>query len=341
MIIILETKIKITILLVIVICLNINSQEKILTGSNGKSDFVYKNGRIGIGSNTPEQGKSPDTDRKLFVNGGITLKKGGKLSYDPSYYVHAYSEFNDKIPEARFYNFGYYGHSWATRIGTAMVIKGNNNMVGIGTNNPEQGKSPDTDRKLFVNGGVTLKKGSKLSYDPSYYVHAYSEFNDKIPEARFYNFGHYGHSWATRIGTAMVIKGNNNMVGIGTNNPTARLSVNGKIHAKEVKINLGLSDWADYVFDEKYDLPSLNEVEKYIKLKGHLKDIPSTEEVAKNGIYLGEMNSKLLQKIEELTLYTIQQQKKINKLEQENESLKILATKLQKLQERLEKLENR
>jgi len=104
----------------------------------------------------------------------------------------------------------------------------------------------------------------------------------------------------------------NNNLGIGTTNPgTYKLAVNGKIRAKEVKVETG---WADYVFKEDYDLPTLAEVERHIKEKGHLPNIPSANEVAKNGIQLGEMNKLLLEKIEELTLYTIQQQKEIEKL---------------------------
>jgi hypothetical protein len=102
-------------------------------------------------------------------------------------------------------------------------------------------------------------------------------------------------------------------VGIGTTTPDSKLSVNGKIHAKEVKVDL--TGWPDYVFASTYKLPTLREVEKHIKEKGHLKGVPSAKEVAKNGILLGEMNSKLLQKIEELMLYTIQQDKRLKKLE--------------------------
>lgn len=119
-------------------------------------------------------------------------------------------------------------------------------------------------------------------------------------------------------GNKFVVKASNGNVGIGTLNPTAKLSVNGKIHTKEVRVDLNLSDWADFVFKENYNLPTLKEVENHIKEKGHLKDIPSAKEVQKKGIYLGYMNAKLLQKIEELTLYTIEQEKKIIALEKEN-----------------------
>ena len=106
-----------------------------------------------------------------------------------------------------------------------------------------------------------------------------------------------------------------------------------KIAAEEVKVAL-YNNWSDFVFDSDYKLPTLKEVENHIKEKGHLKDIPSETDVKKNGIFLGEMDSKLLQKIEELTLYTIQQEKEIK-------SLKMMNSKLLELQKRLEKLEKK
>ncbi|MGW9686766.1 hypothetical protein [Flagellimonas sp. 2504JD1-5] len=106
-------------------------------------------------------------------------------------------------------------------------------------------------------------------------------------------------------------------VGIGTTNPGSyKLAVKGKIRAEEIKVETG---WADYVFKKDYDLPTLEEVEKHIKEKGHLINIPSAKEVEENGIQLGEMNKLLLEKIEELTLYTIQQQKTLEDLVQQNE----------------------
>ena len=91
-----------------------------------------------------------------------------------------------------------------------------------------------------------------------------------------------------------------------------KLSVNGKVWAHAVKV---YTDWADYVFENTYKLPTLTEVEDYIKENGHLKDMPSAAEVEENGIELGEMNKLLLQKIEELTLYTIQLKKDIEELQ--------------------------
>ena len=106
---------------------------------------------------------------------------------------------------------------------------------------------------------------------------------------------------------------------IGTNNLTERipsgymLAVGGKILAEEVRVKL-ISEWADYALDPGYRLRSLGEVEEFIRANRHLPDIPSATEVEKDGISLGAMQSKLLLKIEELTLHLIEQNKTIDKL---------------------------
>tara|TARA_R110000868_G_scaffold409487_1_gene695078 strand:+ start:101 stop:712 length:612 start_codon:yes stop_codon:yes gene_type:complete len=136
----------------------------------------------------------------------------------------------------------------------------------------------------------------------------------------------------------VTIKGDGTGVGIGTPSLNGwKLAVNGKIRAKEIKVE---TDWSDFVFLDNYKLPTLQEVEEHIKKTGHLMNIPSAKEVEENGIFLGEMNSKFLQKIEELTLYAIQQEKKIEKLEQKNMQLECLNKKLIEVQARLEKLES-
>lgn len=111
---------------------------------------------------------------------------------------------------------------------------------------------------------------------------------------------------------AFTILGNGN-IGIGTSSPQNNLDVNGTIRAKEFKATL--DGWSDYVFDKNYKLPSLDEVETYINKNQKLPDIPSDDEVINNGVKLGEMNTLLLKKVEELTLYVIELNKKIIVLE--------------------------
>ncbi len=121
-------------------------------------------------------------------------------------------------------------------------------------------------------------------------------------------------------------------VGIGTTNTQGyRLAIDGNVIAEEIKVELS-QNWPDFVFTKSYGLPTLEEVERHILDKGHLQNIPSAMEVELNGIMLGEMNAKLLQKIEELTLYAIQQEKKILKLENENKKIQLLSDKLLELE---------
>jgi len=94
---------------------------------------------------------------------------------------------------------------------------------------------------------------------------------------------------------------------------------NDGIYAKKITVQ---SSWSDFVFKTEYNLKSLEMVEKFIQENGHLEGIPTEQEVKENGVELGEATSKLLQKIEELTLYVIEQNKRIKKLEEENEVLK-------------------
>lgn len=113
-------------------------------------------------------------------------------------------------------------------------------------------------------------------------------------------------------GGIYVAQNGNVRIGAGTANPTKTLEVNGAIRSKEVLVEV--ANWSDFVFDKDYDLMTLKEVESYIKENGHLPDVPSAKEVKANGVEVGEMNAILLQKIEELTLYIIELEKKIEKL---------------------------
>ena len=105
-------------------------------------------------------------------------------------------------------------------------------------------------------------------------------------------------------------------VGIGTTNPDSKLTVNGTIHSTEVKVDLNVPG-PDYVFEEDYNLRSLEETEAYIKENKHLPEIPSAKEMEANGLELGEMNMLLLKKVEELTLYLIQSNKEKEELSQQ------------------------
>ena len=108
----------------------------------------------------------------------------------------------------------------------------------------------------------------------------------------------------------------NGDVGIGTLTPKEKLSVNGKIRAKEIKVEL--ANWPDYVFEEGYQNQSLAEIEQFIKQNKHLPGVPTAKQVEQEGVELGEMNKVLLKKIEELTLLLIEKDKELKKEKDEN-----------------------
>ncbi len=107
-----------------------------------------------------------------------------------------------------------------------------------------------------------------------------------------------------------------------------KLYINGSILAKEVKVNLK-SNWSDFVFDEEYNLQNLEELEQYIEKENHLPDVPSDSEIQKGGVNLSEMNAILLQKIEELTLYIIEQNKEQQKLKDQINNLELRIKELE------------
>lgn len=116
-----------------------------------------------------------------------------------------------------------------------------------------------------------------------------------------------------------------------------KLAVAGKIIAEELKVQLQ-GQWPDYVFDKKYTLPTLTEVEKHIQEKGHLINVPSACEVELNGIQVGEMAKIQQEKIEELTLYIIEQnkinEKQASQLQEQAKQIEELKTLVNKLIEK-------
>ena len=177
---------------------------------------------------------------------------------------------------------------------------------------------------LGVRGyNTTVVDGKSFSIEHSFYNITNSSIN-------FFRGGSTsggGISFSTNNNTEQMRIDYFGNVGIGTLSPKNKLDVNGTIHSKEVKVDM--TGWSDFVFKKEYNLPTLAEVENHIKEKGHLENIPSEEEVLKNGINLGEMNAKLLQKIEELTLYMIEMKKENAAMKKENVEMKNRLTKLE------------
>ncbi|MCC9072581.1 tail fiber protein [Flavobacterium sp. F-65] len=230
--------------------------------------------------------------------------------------------------------------------------------VGIGTVDPLSKLT--VAGSITINGGLnnTLTRPAILGSTSEYgEIRAYSMHGNKLDDG-FLRLSAGGGStaWAKTYidlsGYSVVPDMNRNIVfgtsggermridqagniGIGTINPDAKLTVAGNIHAREVKITVNAGVVPDYVFANGYKLKSLQEVEEYIKKNSHLPEIPSAKEIEKNGLMLAEMNMGLLKKMEEMTLYMIEQDKEMKNLKKENEILKSFSERLSKIENEL------
>ena len=190
--------------------------------------------------------------------------------------------------------------------------------LGVGTTSPAT--------QLHVNGA--LRVASSYGYLTVSSTDAnYMRFNTNLP-AFYFNKPLYLQNTVVRgTGRALIFYTNtntqnltllDNRVGIGTTAPQHLLDVMGTIRAKEILVE---TTGADFVFADDYQLRPLSEVEAFITENKHLPEIQSAQEMQENGVNVSELQTKLLQKIEELTLYRIEQEQTIQELRQEVEQL--------------------
>lgn len=233
----------------------------------------------------------------------------GKL-YKNSIGHKFYTYRNDMVAQFGIGGSGKYAKRLTSRV---------NGIMGINTiKMPGDASFTVSSHRTSGYGGMSVNisgKGTNLmpfySYATNNGVRAWHYFDEKDDSWRLIN---------GRI--SMVVKRNGN-VGIGSANPDSKLTVKGKIHAEEVLVDLAVP--ADYVFEKyykgistlkaDYTMPTLEEVAAFTKKNKHLPAIPSAKDIQEKGLKVGEMTNLLLQKIEELTLYTIEQEQRIKTLE--------------------------
>ena len=278
-----------------------------------------KDGRIGVGTSNPLE--------KLHLKGTFAINDGG-AGLPFKLWAGSVGETNHMRIGTDFGHYGdaaleiYQNYAGGDQRNPGKVIV--NGKLGIGTNNPS--------KRLDVNGNIGAQEFIVVQKGGSYLLalngqnHGYIAGRNSSFEHKFY---------ITSNGTSYFNGGN---LGIGTTTPDSKLTVKGKIHTQEVKVDLAGAVAPDYVFLDNYKLRTLEEVSLHIQEKGHLPNIPSAKQMEKEGVNLKEMNLKLLEKIEELTLYTIAQEEKIKEHEEQSNNLK---AELKSEKQRINLLENK
>jgi hypothetical protein len=195
------------------------------------------------------------------------------------------------------------------------IITNNQERIRVDANGNVGINNTSPDEKLTVSGNVRLNRAIE-QFMESDGISELIRFRNSMsstegnPKGGF-DFAHFDGTSVMRI--------TNDKVGIGTTNPQAKLAVNGDIFSKKIKVTQ--TGWPDYVFHRDYSLLSLTQVEKFIEQHHHLPEVPSAAEIEKNGLDLGDNQTILLKKIEELTLYIIQQDKRIQELEKKMQTI--------------------
>ena len=256
---------------------------------------INANGNVGIGTTAPST--------KLEVNGPIKLTNQQPIYFaggpsDPNYLIRS-GAWDDGMKYKHWTSHQFYTN------GTEKMRILKNGYVGLGTSDPnarlEIGVVHSANQSDEMRIG-SYWQGNFHGIGFNYQLNGSGTVSKHIVE-------HHG----TNSYTAMTFRLGN--VGIGTAFPDAKLTVKGDIHAEEVKVDLNVPG-PDYVFDEDYNLRSLEDLQNYIRENKHLPEVPSAKEMEANGIDLGVMNLLLLKKVEELTLHLIQQSE-INKAQAE------------------------
>ena len=296
-----------------------------ITGYNTKMS-ILTNGNVGIGTSNPTNLQGWQRVLNVDGNGNSKIVSSTNSNFRVGLYSHSsWNGGGGFIGTESNHNLHF-----ITNYDAKMSILTNGN-VGIGTTNPTNLQGWQRVLNVDGNGNSKIVSSSNSNFRVGIYSH--STWGGTGAGIIGTESNHTLH-FITNYDAKMSILTNGN-VGIGTTAPDAKLAVRGDIHTQEVRVDLNGAVAPDFVFEPDYKLRTLTETETYIKANKHLPEIPSATEMEQNGIELKTMNLKLLQKVEELTLYTIEQDKTL-KLQQQ--LIELQQEQLQSLQKQINEL---
>ncbi|OEK03332.1 hypothetical protein BFP97_18170 [Roseivirga sp. 4D4] len=228
-----------------------------------------------------------------------------------------------------------------------------NGHVGVGMSSPQTklniyGKSQDWDPSVQGHslGTIHLNPGSSNdNYGNAITFGASDSGSGQVAHAGIYvrSDGAYGtkmyfsttNAYITGSKTGLMID-HTGSIGIGTSDPTEKLSVDGTVLAKKIRVSTTGVDWPDYVFSPEYKLKTLGELEDYIQANQHLPEVPSAQEIEEKGQDLGDIQATLLKKVEELTLYILELEAGRKELEVRSRESEVRSNKLDALNSQLQ-----
>jgi hypothetical protein len=297
--------------------------------TSGDDMYSIPSGNVGIGTSSPLSRLSAGGNG--FVNTGVYGNGSdyGVYGNSSTYGVFgrgSYSGVHGRDDDSG--SFGRLGHNTYGVYGSGTVYGGYflgegyfSGNVGIGTTSPEA--------KLGIaspSSGAALGVG-RASGQPSIKARSDADGGWLIMDST--GSGKAGVNYYHNADVILAKGGGN--VGIGTSNIPAgvSLAVDGKILCEEVEVQLS-EDWPDYVFEQNYELMPLEKLGQYVREKKHLPDMTTADEVGSSGISLGQVQTQMLRKIEELTLYVVDLNQQLSNVRQENKSLQNRITALER-----------
>ena len=293
---------------------NSDNSSPLIGGDFNTDELYFNTTQLGIGTDNPNEHLEVASPTSSY--GRMIVSDGGDASRNALLFVSP--KASDQNARIEAYD---YGSSAGLTLKFNTVGNGNSvfgGMVGIGTSSPLGAlhvHSSEQNNIVYITPNNTTGDSSSIFF---------SENNDATNGMYWMYDGQdnhmelWGFTGGVPRGPHLLVDRNSGNMAIGGRNfaDGYKLSIEGKVMCEEIRVSLQ-SNWPDYVFSKDYNLMPIDDFQLFIEQNGHLPNIPEAKEAETSGIDLGEMQRLLLEKVEELSLYIIEQNERIKNLEEQ------------------------